>query len=208
MFETMKTEKKKVLKKLIIVFICILFIFAFINGYWYFGHALQFEDYEKSIGIMNITENRGKGQTVTQKVCEKHIDGYRIGLGGPAYLHENGSIFIEPEAGYIATLDKYGNIIEGSGSGVFVSLTYYPQYFSQYMLMVEISDDEKNIYGRFEITSDLKIPDKSKQETDPLLLKEQKILLEGNKQEVLRQKTLLEETLKIKFKKDGYVERN
>lgn len=130
-------------KRLIILSVVILSVFAIINVAWLF---LRYIPYHRCREKMDVIDTYGLLS------YGKVEDGYRYGVSTPAYLGwEGGYISVSLDQSYKIHLDEYGN--EDGASGLSLGLYIWMKPFGENEYGVDIlsPDIDKQIY----ITKDL-----------------------------------------------------
>ena len=158
-----KNENKKMspFKKLLILLIVILLIFAGINLSWYFFKFRPYKQLAENFNAVNIGDN----EELQRYSLEK--DGYYFNIKMPAYLgFEGGYCRVSTSNGYEYAVDIENDDVDES-KVIGLTLYYYPRIFQedQYAIFIETSSD----FTPLDISKDLKyIPaeGESKAETE------------------------------------------
>jgi hypothetical protein len=137
-------EKHPALRKLLILAIVIVCVFAAINLVWYIGVKTSYDHIAARLEKVTDEETRGTRY-------QKEVDGYTCGLSMTGYLFNSGFFSIDKSDGYTAEIDDDGNVI--SDNGVSVSLFIWPQTFGGYEYGVMIYSEKENLHEQIYIDS-------------------------------------------------------
>ena len=147
----MKKEKMSAWKKLLILFLAILSVFAVINLVWLFGIEFRYDRYCK-----NLEKNEEYGRTTYSAV----LDNYSYSVRKPGYMNFRGYLTVGDKEGYSITVDKDGNIKESSG--LYIELDIIPNVLGRLRYRLWFCDDEQGLDAMVFIDSECNyIPSKT-----------------------------------------------
>ena len=154
----MKT-RKKVWKRLLILLIVILALFAGINLFWLLTTKLPYDGYINKVELVY--------DETDEEVFfyQKNIDGYCYTVNPPEYLAYGGFLSVGTEEGYVAEINDEGEVI--SSNGLDVSLYIWPGLFGNIEYGVFFLDEGKGVFEQVEVDGNLNyIPDKGNEENE------------------------------------------
>ena len=132
-------EKKPLspIKKLGILAITILLVFASINLFWIFSTYIPYNNFAAKMDRIE----EGDGEYV---YYEKTLDGFSFHLSPPNYLDFSSFLALSREEGHIVTYDSSGNI--DSTNGIGISLFIWPDVFGNFEYGVFFVDEANDIW--------------------------------------------------------------
>ena len=136
-------------KKLTILFVVIMAIFAVINAVWYWGYKAT---YDELASKMDKTIDNIDGTSVRYT---KTVDNYSFVLKMPAYLGEGGFLSVGDAEGAVTEYDSNNDII--SSNGTYITLYIWPRYWGEYQIGVDFYDEATDLWEQVYINSDLTI---------------------------------------------------
>ena len=144
-------QRSAIIKRLILLLLAILIIFAAINAVWYFGYQQRYNRLSEHLDTKYIDDIEEKDMLR----YFKDVDDYTITLKMPAYLGSGGFVSIARTEGYVSQLDDNGNVI--AGSEMYITLYIWPKYFSDYKLGLDFYDEVNSVWEQVELTSDMEL---------------------------------------------------
>lgn len=170
-------ERKKIGKKIVIVFGIIMGIFLIINAVWFFSVKTRYNNLtEKLDKVVQTEDEREEG--INRNSYVKTENGYTYKVKGPDYLHNTGFLYIGAEGGIVYEIDENGDVI--SDNQVFVSLFIWPEIFGGYSFGIDVDWGESWCQINVDENGEY-IPTEG---VDPDEQEELKQLLEENREEV------------------------
>lgn len=144
-------QRSAIFKRLILLLLAIVIIFAAINAVWYFGYQQRYNHLSECLDAKYIDDIEEKDMLR----YFKDVDDYTITLKMPAYLGSGGFISVARTEGYVSQLDDNGNVI--AGSEMYITLYIWPKYFSDYKLGLDFYDEVNSVWEQVELTSDMEL---------------------------------------------------
>lgn len=142
-------SRTAIIKRLLILFAMILFIFACINAVWYFGYQKRYNTIAENLEATYLFDENDEDMLR----YTKEVGDYTISLKMPDYLGSGGFVSIAKTSGYSVSLDDDGNILEASE--MYITLYIWPKYFSSYKIGLDFYDEANAIWEQVELTTDM-----------------------------------------------------
>ena len=142
-------SKTAIIKRLLILLIFILSVFAAINVIWYVGYQQRYNNIAEHLEITHLFGEEDDDMLR----YTKEVGDYTISMKMPEYLGRGGFVSVAKTAGYTVKLDDNGNIIESSE--MYMTLYIWPEYFSGYKIGLDFYDEANSIFEQVELNSDM-----------------------------------------------------
>lgn len=144
-------SRTAIIKRLLILLVAILIVFASINAVWYFGYQQKYNAIASKLNATYIDDI----EEADRLRYTKEIGDYTITMKMPSYLGSGGFVSVGKTDGYITVTDDEGNIVDGSD--MCITLFIWPKYFSDYKIGLDFYDEVNSIMEQVEFTSSLEM---------------------------------------------------
>lgn len=144
-------SRTAIIKRLLILLVAILIVFASINAVWYFGYQQKYNAIASKLNATYIDDI----EEADRLRYTKEIGDYTITMKMPSYLGSGGFVSVGKTDGYITVTDDEGNIVDGSD--MCITLFIWPKYFSDYKIGLDFYDEVNSIMEQVEFTSNLEM---------------------------------------------------
>lgn len=144
-------SRTAIIKRLLILLVAILIVFASINTVWYFGYQQKYNAIASKLNATYIDDI----EEADRLRYTKEIGDYTITMKMPSYLGSGGFVSVGKTDGYITVTDDEGNIVDSSD--MCITLFIWPKYFSDYKIGLDFYDEVNSIMEQVEFTSNLEM---------------------------------------------------
>lgn len=144
-------SRTAIIKRLLILLVAILIVFASINAVWYFGYQQKYNAIASKLNATYIDDI----EEADRLRYTKEIGDYTITMKMPSYLGSGGFVSVGKTDGYITVTDDEGNIVDSSD--MCITLFIWPKYFSDYKIGLDFYDEVNSIMEQVEFTSSLEM---------------------------------------------------
>lgn len=144
-------SRTAIIKRLLILLVAILIVFASINAVWYFGYQQKYNVIASKLNATYIDDI----EEADRLRYTKEIGDYTITMKMPSYLGSGGFVSVGKTDGYITVTDDEGNIVDSSD--MCITLFIWPKYFSDYKIGLDFYDEVNSIMEQVEFTSSLEM---------------------------------------------------
>ena len=186
--------KAAILKKLVVLLVSILVVFATINAVWYFGYQKRYNNMAKYL------EKGYSGDVENEKMLKygTTVGEYQIALKMPEYLGSGGFVSVSKPEEFVVEQNEMGETTTRSDASI--SLFIWPNYFSGFDLGVWYFDFVGESDEQIMITQNLDLA--NAEELDPEYVAHARQLIEANKDKIQEMFEVAEKTLEIKLTND------
>lgn len=144
-------SRTAIIKRLLILLVAILIVFASINAVWYLGYQQKYNAIASKLNATYIDDI----EEADRLRYTKEIGDYTITMKMPSYLGSGGFVSVGKTDGYITVTDDEGNIVDSSD--MCITLFIWPKYFSDYKIGLDFYDEVNSIMEQVEFTSSLEM---------------------------------------------------
>lgn len=144
-------SRTAIIKRLLILLVAILIVFASINAVWYFGYQQKYNAIASKLNATYIDDV----EEADLLRYTKEIGDYTITMKMPSYLGSGGFVSVGKTDGYITVTDDEGNIVDNSD--MCITLFIWPKYFSDYKIGLDFYDEVNSIMEQVEFTYNLEM---------------------------------------------------
>lgn len=180
-------------KRLLILFLSILTLFALINGVWFFGYQNRYNNFAERLDeyyLMGIDEPK-------YRRYGKEVDGYQIGMKMPDYLGTGGFVSVD-QGEIIVDVDEEGNQYSETSVALFI----YPKWFSGFEYVVNINNVVTGEMFFISVTPEMDLTQEYEEALDPGEAEQSRQIIAEHQEEIKNMIDIAEKTLEIDIVRD------
>ena len=188
-----ESTKGTIWKRLLILFLSILTLFALINGVWYFGYQKRYNTIAEHLNeyyAMGIEEPE-------MRRYGKEVDEYQISMKMPAYLGTGGFVSVGPRE-ITVDVDEDGTQYGEPTFGLFI----YPKWFSGFQLVVGVNNAVTGEAYFISVTPNLDLTQEFEEALDPEEAEQWRQLIAEHLDDIKKMIAIAEKTLEIELVRD------